>query len=88
MKGRLAQSRTSLLAIILLGIMAVFVLRLFQLQVLQYGKYVELAARNQQRTLVIPATRGEIYMMDGKTPAPVVLNRMIFKVVADPRSAP
>jgi len=57
MKGRLAQSRTSLLAIILLGIMAVFVLRLFQLQVLQHGKYVELAARNQQRTLVIPATR-------------------------------
>ena len=46
MKGRLAQSRTSLLAIILLGIMAVFVLRLFQLQVLQHGKYVELAGRN------------------------------------------
>jgi peptidoglycan glycosyltransferase len=86
MKGRLAQSRTSLLAIILLGIMAVFVLRLFQLQVLQHGKYVELAARNQQRTLVIPATRGEIYMMDGKTPAPVVLNRMIFNVVADPQT--
>lgn len=86
MKGRLAQSRTSLLAIILLGIMAVFVLRLFHLQVLQHGKYVELAARNQQRTLVIPATRGEIYMMDGKTPAPVVLNRMIFNVVADPQT--
>ena len=35
---------------------------------------------------MIPATRGEIYMMDGKTPAPVVLNRMIFNVVADPQT--
>lgn len=88
MKGRLTHSRTGLLAVILLGIMAIFVLRLFQLQVVQHGLYVDLAARNQQRTLVIPATRGELYMLDGKTPAPVVLNRTVFTAVADPQIVP
>ena len=40
---RLIRSRTGWLAIALLVVMAAFVLRLFQLQILQYGKYTELA---------------------------------------------
>jgi len=38
---RLIRSRTGWLAIALLVVMAAFVLRLFQLQILQYGKYTE-----------------------------------------------
>ena len=63
---RLIRSRTGWLAIALLVVMAAFVLRLFQLQILQYGKYTELARASQQRNLIIPAERGKIYMMDGK----------------------
>ena len=44
---RLIRSRTGWLAIALLVVMAAFVLRLFQLQILQYGKYTELARASQ-----------------------------------------
>lgn len=81
----LIYSRTGLLAILLLGVMAIFVLRLFQLQILEHGKYVELARMSQQRQFVVPAERGKIYMMDGKTVVPVVLNQTIYTVIADPQ---
>ena len=83
---RLIRSRTGCLAIVLLVAMAAFVLRLFQLQILQYSKYTEMARASQQRQFIIPAERGKIYMMDGKTPAPVVLNQAVYTVIADPHS--
>ncbi len=83
---RLIRSRTGCLAIVLLVAMAAFVLRLFQLQILQYSKYTEMARASQQRQFIIPAERGKIYMMDGKTPAPVVLNQAVYTVIADPHA--
>lgn len=77
-------SRTDILAIILLGCMAIFVLRLFWLQVVQYDTYKEIARRGQQRNFTIPATRGEIYMQDNGLIVPVVLNKTVFTVFADP----
>lgn len=77
-------SRTDILAILLLGVMAIFVLRLFWLQVIKHGEYVEIARKSQQRSFVIPAERGEIYMMDRDQPVPVVLNRAVYTVIADP----
>ena len=82
----LTRSRTGLLAIILLGAMAIFVLRLFQLQILQHSEYVERARQSQQRSFVMPATRGEIYMMDGKVAVPVVLNQSAYTMIADPQT--
>lgn len=79
------RSRTNWLAIVLLLAMAVFVVRLFQLQIVQHGTYTDLARASQQRQLVLPANRGLIYMMDGKTPVQVVLNRAVYTVVADPQ---
>lgn len=83
---RLKHSRTGWLAIVLLVAMAAFVLRLFYLQILQHGMYTELARASQQRQFIIPAERGKIYMMDGQALAPVVLNRMIYTVIADPQA--
>ena len=83
---RLIRSRTGCLAIVLLVAMAAFVLRLFQLQILQYSKYTEMARASQQRQFIIPAERGKIYMIDGKTPAPVVLNQAVYTVIADPHA--
>ena len=83
---QLIRSRTGLLAIILLSAMAIFVLRLFQLQILQHSEYVERAKESQQRSFVMSASRGEIYMMDGKTAVPVVLNQAVYTAIADPQA--
>lgn len=85
MQWRLSQSRTTILAIALLGVMAIFVLRLFYLQIIKHGEYTALAQASQQKSFVIPAARGTIYMMDGKVPAPVVLNEVVYTVIADPQ---
>ena len=47
--------------------------------------YCEAARAEQQRTFVLPATRGEIFMMDGSNnPVKVVLNEAIYTLFADP----
>lgn len=83
---RIFRSRTDFLATILLGFMAIFVLRLFWLQVIKHGEYVSIAKQSQQRSFVLPADRGEIYMMDQGSPVPVVLNQTVFTVIADPET--
>jgi cell division protein FtsI/penicillin-binding protein 2 len=64
--------------------MVVFVLRLFYLQVIEHGKYVALARQEQEKRLVIPATRGEIYLMDGDKPVQTVINQTIYTMFVDP----
>lgn len=86
MKVQFAKSRTDVLAIILLLAMAIFVFRLFYLQIIKHNDYTQLAQRSQQRTFVIPAERGQIFMMDGDEVVPVVLNRTAFTVIADPQT--
>lgn len=81
---RRTYTRTDILAIVLLGCMAIFVLRLFWLQVIKHDQYVGMAKQSQQRSFVIPATRGEVYMMDNGKPVPVVLNRTVYTMIADP----
>ena len=78
-------SRTNILAFILLSFMAVFVLRLFWLQVIKHDQYAMAARNSQQRNFIIPAERGQIYMRDGTdAPVPVVLNQTVYSVIADP----
>jgi cell division protein FtsI/penicillin-binding protein 2 len=77
-------SRSMILAAVLLGIMAVFVVRLFYLQVIQYDFYAKLANNEQVKRLTIPSKRGKIYALDGQTPIPLVMNQNIYTVFADP----
>lgn len=79
-----AGSRTKILAILVLVIMAIFIVRLFYLQVIEHDKYVAMANSEQLKRLTIPATRGEIYAMDGDTPVKLVLNETVYTVFADP----
>lgn len=74
-----------MLAMILLGVMAIFVVRLFYLQVIRHDFYVAAAKEEQQRQLVLPAQRGEIYTMDGDTPTKLVMNETVYTVFADPK---
>lgn len=78
-------SRSKILAAIIFGFMIVFIVRLFYLQIIQHGYYVELANKEQIKRLIIPAKRGVIYALDGKTPVPLVMNQTIYTVFADPQ---
>jgi len=84
MLKRIVDSRISFLAGVLLVVMAIFVVRLFWLQIVKHDQYVTIAKQNQQRSFVIPATRGKIFMMDNGKAVPVVLNKVVYDVVADP----
>lgn len=80
-------SRPRLLAIAILAVMAIFVGRLFYLQVIQHGYYVAKANEEQLKQLTIPAKRGEIYALDGTVPTPLVLNETVYTVFVDPKVA-
>lgn len=77
-------SRTRILAGILLVVAAIFVLRLFYLQIIQNNHYRELAMQEQLKRNRIPATRGEIFLMNGSTPAQLVMNETVYTVFVDP----
>jgi cell division protein FtsI/penicillin-binding protein 2 len=78
-------SRPRILAILTLVIMAIFVIRLFYLQIIQHDYYVTQANKEQLKQLVIPAKRGEIYAMDAGSPVKLVLNETVYTVFADPK---
>jgi len=77
-------SRTRILAAVILAIVAIFVVRLFYLQVIKHDFYVALAREEQENLFVIPASRGEIYAKSGETPVPMVMNTTVYTVIADP----
>lgn len=77
-------SRSRILAGLVLVIMAIFVVRLFYLQVLQHDYYVSQADSEQVKRLTIPAKRGLIYALDGSKPVQLVMNETVYTVFADP----
>jgi len=77
-------SRSRILAGAILAIAAVFVIRLFYLQVIQHGHYVDLAQTEQVKRERLPAKRGEIYALNDTTPVKMVLNETIYTVFVDP----
>jgi len=79
-------SRSKILAAILFIVMAIFVSRLFYLQVIKHSYYVQLADKEQVKRLNIPAKRGLIYALDGETPVSLVMNQTVYTVFADPQT--
>ena len=77
-------SRSRILAAVILGIAAIFVIRLFYLQIIQHSHYVDLAQAEQMTRERIPAKRGEIYALSGDTPVKMVLNETVYTVFVDP----
>lgn len=77
-------SRSRTLAALLLIIAAIFIGRLFYLQIIQHEHYRSLADAEQIKPLTIPAQRGLIYALDGETPVQLVLNETVYTVFADP----
>lgn len=79
-------SRSRILATLLFIIMAIFIVRLFYLQIIQHDYYVKTANSEQLKRLTIPAKRGVIYGMDGGIPIPLVMNQTVYTVFADPQT--
>jgi len=77
-------SRSRILAGLLFAIVGIFIIRLFYLQVIQHNYYVNLAENVQIKILTYPAKRGIIYALDGLKPVPLVLNQVVYTVIADP----
>jgi len=80
-----AYTRTRILVGLMIVLGAVFVVRLFQLQVLQHEYYQQQAILEHTTKFTIPASRGLIYARDGTDKfAPLVLNEPVYTVYADP----
>lgn len=77
-------SRSKILATMIFIITAVFIVRLFYLQIIQHNYYVGVANEEQLKRLIIPAKRGIIYALDGEKPVPLVMNQTVYTVFADP----
>ncbi len=77
-------SRTRRLAIVVSAILALFVLRLFYIQVVQHDYYVSQADDEQIKQFTLHAKRGEIYALDGDQPVKLVMNETVYTVWADP----
>jgi cell division protein FtsI (penicillin-binding protein 3) len=77
-------SRISLLLKLGVVIVILFSTRLFYMQVVQHDHYKTLASKEQIKSQIIPATRGEIYALDGSNPVKLVLNEAVYTVFVDP----
>lgn len=78
------RSRTTMLLYILVGILGLFAIRLFYLQVIRHGYYDNLAYQTQVSKLTIVPERGKIYALDGESTVPLVLNETVYTVFGDP----
>lgn len=77
-------SRSLLLGGLLLALMAIFVARLFYLQIIMHDDYVAQAMAEQVKPLTIPAKRGLIYAKDGDKPVEIVMNQTVYTMFVDP----
>lgn len=79
-------SRARTLAIIVITVMAVFVVRLFYIQIIRHNDYVAQADSEHIKQFTLHAKRGAIYAMDGDKPTerPIVMNETVYTVWADP----
>ncbi len=81
-------SRSRVFAASLLVIAAIFVARLFYLQIIQHNHYTALANTEQLKRKRIPAQRGEIYALNGESPVKLVMNETVYTAIADPSIIP
>lgn len=80
--------RIKILKYVTLAAFAIIAVRLFFIQIIEHDAWV--AKADEQHTMLetITAKRGQIYMMDGSEPVPVVLNQAVYQVIIDPAVTP
>lgn len=70
---------------LLLAVFAIFLVRLFYLQVIRHDYYQKAAQTTQLKEYIIPAPRGAIDAHDGDSVIPIVLNETLYTLFADPK---
>lgn len=65
--------------------MAVFVVRLFYLQIIRHNYYQQAALRGQLKQYEIEPNRGTILAYNNGSPTPIVLNQKLYTLYADPK---
>jgi cell division protein FtsI/penicillin-binding protein 2 len=70
--------------VVLILIFAIFVIRLFYVQVVRYDYYHAAALSDQLKQYQIPAARGIIEAQEGNNIVPIVLNQTLYTLFADP----
>lgn len=80
-----SSSRLSIWYGVLLLIFALFIVRLFYLQIIQHDRYSLAAHQGQYKEYEIPADRGIIEAHDGSNVVPIVLNEEVYTLFADPK---
>jgi len=70
---------------LIIFIFAVFVVRLFYLQIIRHDHYKAAAQSDQYKEYEIAASRGIIKAHDGDRIVPIVLNHELFIIYADPQ---
>lgn len=76
--------RVRILYTVIIIILALFGLRLFYVQIINYGHYRAAALSDQLKQYDIPAVRGTIAAYDGDQELPIVLNQQLYVLYADP----
>lgn len=71
----------------LLLVVAIFIARLFYLQIVRHDYYHDRALADQQKEYKIDAPRGIISAHDGASTVPVVLDKTLYTLYADPSFA-
>lgn len=69
---------------LLLVVCAVFIVRLFYLQVIRHDYYQKTALSSQLKEYQIPPERGVIEAHNGDSTVPIVLNEKLYTLYADP----
>src|SRR3989344_725265 len=69
---------------LLILILAIFIARLFYLQIIRHDSYQAQALADQQKEYTIPAARGTISAKSGSGSVPLVLNEKLYTLFADP----
>lgn len=77
-------SRIKTLRLVVFTALGIIMVRLFFIQIIEHDKWVAKAEAEHTLLETITARRGEIYMMDGNEPVPVVLNQTVYSVIIDP----
>ena len=80
----IATKRVRLWFSLLVVILGIFIIQLFNVQVINYNHYKTAALNDQLKQYKIPATRGLIEAQDGNSIVPIVLNQKLYTVYADP----
>lgn len=70
---------------VLVLVLAVFLVRLFYLQVIRHEYYKTAALSDQLKQYQVPAQRGTILAHDGDKLIPIVLNQKLYTLYADPQ---